>query len=546
MNGSSKGTSGVVDLGTVITSHQNISGKANLASPAFTGTPTAPTAAAGTNNTQIATTAFVNSAFAANDAMVFKGTIGSSGATVTALPATHKQGWTYRVITAGTYAGVACEIGDMIICVTDGTDSTDSHWTVVQTNIDGAVVGPASSTNNHVAIFNGTTGKIIKDSGYTIGASVPSGAKFTDTTYSAATTSTAGLMSASDKTKLDGIASGATANTGTITGIKMNGSSKGTSGVVNLGTVITAHQNISGKANKSGTVLDTTLSRGRKANSTVGAGSFAFGDDVTASGSYSHAEGTNSTASGDYSHAEGGGTASGTYSHAESAGTASGLHSHAEGDGSASGTCSHAEGSNTTASGSYGAHAEGNETKASSDSQHVQGKYNVEDTAGTYAHIVGNGTSGSARSNAHTLDWDGNAEFAGDVIANGCGGASPISLAGLSSSLTNLNNNIATINSVTVSSVSGAKTWAGQSYQTLFTLPKGEYLIGLNFASNCALIVCYGNDFGNTYGDISEHGGVVYAKLTTQRTIQVYINSNDTASYGYYRFIAYAVKIRDV
>lgn len=33
--------------------------KANLASPALSGTPTAPTAAAGTNTTQIATTAFV-------------------------------------------------------------------------------------------------------------------------------------------------------------------------------------------------------------------------------------------------------------------------------------------------------------------------------------------------------------------------------------------------------------------------------------------------------------------------------------------------------
>ena len=38
--------------------------KANLASPALTGTPTAPTAAAATNTTQIATTAFVQSAFA--------------------------------------------------------------------------------------------------------------------------------------------------------------------------------------------------------------------------------------------------------------------------------------------------------------------------------------------------------------------------------------------------------------------------------------------------------------------------------------------------
>lgn len=47
--------------------------------------------------------------------------------------------------------------------------------------------------------------------------------------------------------------------TGTITGIKMNGSSKGTSGVVDLGTVITAHQDISGKQDKlvSGTSIKT-------------------------------------------------------------------------------------------------------------------------------------------------------------------------------------------------------------------------------------------------------------------------------------------------
>lgn len=45
--------------------------------------------------------------------------------------------------------------------------------------------------------------------------------------------------------------SGFTSNAGTITGITMNGASKGTSGVVDLGTVITAHQDISGKANAS-------------------------------------------------------------------------------------------------------------------------------------------------------------------------------------------------------------------------------------------------------------------------------------------------------
>jgi hypothetical protein len=36
-----------------------VNSKANLSSPALTGTPTAPTAAAGVNTTQVATTAFV-------------------------------------------------------------------------------------------------------------------------------------------------------------------------------------------------------------------------------------------------------------------------------------------------------------------------------------------------------------------------------------------------------------------------------------------------------------------------------------------------------
>lgn len=47
---------------------------------------------------------------------------------------------------------------------------------------------------------------------------------------------------------------------------------------------------------------------------------------------------------------------------------------------------------------------------------------------GEYVHIVGNGTSDTERSNAHTLDWEGNAEFAGDIVAYGCGGDEPISL----------------------------------------------------------------------------------------------------------------------
>ena len=53
---------------------------------------------------------------------------------------------------------------------------------------------------------------------------------------------------------------GYTTNTGTITGITMNGSSKGTSGVVDLGTVITSHQDISGKLDKSGGTMTGSLS----------------------------------------------------------------------------------------------------------------------------------------------------------------------------------------------------------------------------------------------------------------------------------------------
>jgi len=88
---------------------------------------------------KLATESFVNQVFAANDAMVFKGTLGAGG-TVTALPDTHEVGWTYKVATAGTYAGQACEVGDMIICVTDGTQASGLDWAVIQSNIDSNII----------------------------------------------------------------------------------------------------------------------------------------------------------------------------------------------------------------------------------------------------------------------------------------------------------------------------------------------------------------------------------------------------------------------
>ena len=209
---------------------------------ALTGTPTAPTASNSTNSTQIATTAFVqslvNSKVAGNDAMVYKGTIGTGG-TVTALPTTHEVGWTYKVITAGSYAGNACNVGDMIICLTDGTAANNAHWTVVEGNIDGAVTGPASSVSGNVVLFDGTTGKMIKDSGLTLGVSVPENALFTDTNTKVTQTISSNneelpilardTISTTTSTTTSKFASGVTINpsTNAITATTFNGSLEG-------------------------------------------------------------------------------------------------------------------------------------------------------------------------------------------------------------------------------------------------------------------------------------------------------------------------------
>lgn len=153
---------------------------------------------------------------------------------------------------------------------------------------------------------------------------------------------------------------------------------------------------------------------------------FNLGDTTITSIDCSHAEGKWSLAFGRTSHAEGNSTkAIGEASHAEGwITTASGHQAHAEGSNTiASGIDSHAEGGNTIASG-LDSHAEGIGTIASGINQHVQGKFNIEDTS--MLHIVGNGDYDShyeiVRSNAHTIDWHGNAWFAGDVYTGSTSG----------------------------------------------------------------------------------------------------------------------------
>lgn len=122
---------------------------------------------------QKATKTYVDGIIAAQDAMVFKGVTDCSGNPN--YPAADR-GWTYRVSVAGKIggaSGIVVEVGDIFICLDDGTASGNqatvgSHWGVIQTNIDGAVTGPASATDGNFAFYNGATGKVIKDSGVSL------------------------------------------------------------------------------------------------------------------------------------------------------------------------------------------------------------------------------------------------------------------------------------------------------------------------------------------------------------------------------------------
>ena len=89
----------------------------------------------------------INQSFVTNDAMRFKGTIGLTSnnnyiinGTQAEFPSkTATVGDTYRVVTTGRYAGVQCEVGDLLICITADSTGTNTAWTVAQTNINGQI-----------------------------------------------------------------------------------------------------------------------------------------------------------------------------------------------------------------------------------------------------------------------------------------------------------------------------------------------------------------------------------------------------------------------
>ena len=224
------------------------------------------------------------------------------------------------------------------------------------------------------------------------------------------------------------------------------------------------------KADKTDTVLETTLSRGRKDNTTAGGASLAFGINTEASGYYSVALGLNTTASSQGAYAEGKNTVAHYIAHAEGE------------DSQALSSWSHAQNLSTIANGSASS-ASGRHTIANGADSFVFGKYNAADsydnwptwTANTsyevgdrvkrnlmvqneptdvgyhctvansdatfdnahweldgyhmnYVEIVGNGNEYEdpethqtvrAGSNAYVLEWTGTGRYAGDVYV-GC------------------------------------------------------------------------------------------------------------------------------
>ena len=110
----------------------------------------------------------VDAKLAANDAMLYKGTLNTDST----LPSTANAGWTYKMAQQGTFYGQKVEVGDMVLCNRNYSNLTilssnfETYYNIIETNHDGCVSGPSSAVTNNFAAFDSTTGKVIRDSGY--------------------------------------------------------------------------------------------------------------------------------------------------------------------------------------------------------------------------------------------------------------------------------------------------------------------------------------------------------------------------------------------
>jgi hypothetical protein len=157
----------------------DLAAKAPLASPTFTGTPAAPTAAGGTNTTQIATTAFVTSAVssAVSGLLELKDNLDCSG---NPNYPSASAGDTYYCSVAGKVGGASgksVDVGDAIVAKADnggGTEaSVGTSWFVLEHNLSGALlsannlsdVASASSARSNLGLGDSATKNVGTSSG---------------------------------------------------------------------------------------------------------------------------------------------------------------------------------------------------------------------------------------------------------------------------------------------------------------------------------------------------------------------------------------------
>ena len=197
MNGVSKGTSGVVDLGTVITKHQDVSGKVNNTLD-------------GANSLLSKITKVYTASITGNTYFIRKNPGGTNEfglikfSTLWEYIKTNIEFFGYT----GTITGIkmngaskgtsgVVDLGTVITAHQDISGKQDKSTAVTHT----ANTAVGSATKPVYIAANGAATPIT----HSINSDVPANAKFTDTTYSDATQSAHGLMTAADKKKLDGM-----------------------------------------------------------------------------------------------------------------------------------------------------------------------------------------------------------------------------------------------------------------------------------------------------------------------------------------------------
>lgn len=103
----------------------------------------------------------LNNLLQASQALYYKGTIDPTNSS--SIPSSAKVGDVYIFSKAGTCFSQNVEAGDMAIC--SAVNGNTITWNIIQMNIDGAVRSSTnSSTNGELVLFDGTSGKAVKNS----------------------------------------------------------------------------------------------------------------------------------------------------------------------------------------------------------------------------------------------------------------------------------------------------------------------------------------------------------------------------------------------